>query len=423
MSERLLVPSVAALAALTFLSIASAQADVLHMGGTRNADGSWSGLASLEMVTVGNPGNAPDTEVMISDKTTGYGAVDHVYQIGKFEVTSAQYVEFLNAVAKTDTYGLYDIDMSWDPYGCQIVRSGTPGNYTYSVAPDRANRPVNKITWGDAVRFCNWLHNGQPTGAQDLTTTEDGAYFINGARQVEALMAVSRKENAKWFLPTEDEWYKAAYHKNDGDTGNYFDYPTTSDSVPGCDMSEATNPGNNANYRDGDYLIGSPYYRTEVGQFGLSDSPYGTFDQGGNILEWNEAIASSSSRALRGGRWNLGASLLHASSRVNIAPSSESISIGFRVACSPALVPGDTNNDGNVDETDAATLAANWGKPGGWNQGDFNHDGVIDAVDASIMAANWGNVVGRESLTLPEPGSIVVLMCCLVSLLHWRRRP
>jgi formylglycine-generating enzyme required for sulfatase activity len=47
-------------------------------------------------------------------------------------------------------------------------------------------------------------------------------------------------------------------------------------------------------------VIGSPYYRMNVGEFENSDSPYGTFDQGGNIWEWNEAIFSVGSyRCLR----------------------------------------------------------------------------------------------------------------------------
>ncbi len=61
----------------------------------------------MEMVTIGNPGNEPDTRY----ETPGYGGVDYVYEIGKYEVTAGQYTEFLNAVADEDTYGLYNADM------------------------------------------------------------------------------------------------------------------------------------------------------------------------------------------------------------------------------------------------------------------------------------------------------------------------
>ncbi len=116
----------------------------------------------------------------MGDGTTGYGSVDYTYRISKYEVTNAQYAEFLNAVASTDSYGLYDTDMGspepWEWGG--ITRSGSSGSYTYSAIGGREDMPVNHVSWYDSLRFANWLHNGQPTGAQDNSTTEDGAYTI-----------------------------------------------------------------------------------------------------------------------------------------------------------------------------------------------------------------------------------------------------
>ena len=66
-----------------------------------------SATVNIDMVTVGNPGNAPDTRYRLR---TGFGSVDYVYQIGKYEVTAGQYTEFLNAVAKADPNGLYNTD-------------------------------------------------------------------------------------------------------------------------------------------------------------------------------------------------------------------------------------------------------------------------------------------------------------------------
>src|SRR5688572_15433377 len=138
------------------------------------------GGVSIVTVPVGDVGNAPDTSGH-SGNTSGQGAVNYFYNIGKHEVTGGQYVEFLNAVAKTDTYALYDVGMADGIYGCRIQRTGAAGSYIYSIAPDRANRPVNFVNWGDAARFVNWLHNGQPIGGQNHSTTEDGAYFLDGA--------------------------------------------------------------------------------------------------------------------------------------------------------------------------------------------------------------------------------------------------
>jgi formylglycine-generating enzyme required for sulfatase activity len=282
---------------------------------------------TIDLVPVGNLGNAPDTRY----NSISVGSVATAYRIGKYEVTAGQYTEFLNAVAKADPNGLYNTSMS-DPSGAQIVQTGISPNYSYSVAADWADRPVNYVSFWDAARFANWLHNNQPTGPQGPGTTEDGAY-VNVGNQT----TFARQLGARFFIPTEDEWYKAAYHdKTGGLAANYFDYPTGTNAVPGNDITETTNAGNNANYI---YAIGEPYNRTVFGEFELSDSPYGTFDQGGNVWEWNETRVTSSSRGLRGGSYDsfpypvsLG---LHAADRNDVDPSYGDSSLGFRVASIP----------------------------------------------------------------------------------------
>ncbi len=287
---------------------------------------------------VGNPGNAndPDDGDASTYGMNYVGAVDYVYNIGKYEVTTGQYTEFLNAVARVDTYGLHDTEMWSDGYGCKIQRSGSSGSYSYTIATNREKRPVNYVSWADAARFSNWLHNGQPTGAQDNSTTEDGAYALNGATSKVELMAVTREGDARWFIPSEDEWYKAAYHKNDGVTGNYFDYPTGSDSVPSNDRINP-DPGSNANFwQDNGFTIGSPYYTTKVGEFENSESPYGTFDQGGNLFEWNESIrAGYSGLVLRGGTWGSQSGDLRADYRGHHSPTSHRSILTFRMARIP----------------------------------------------------------------------------------------
>ena len=113
------------------------------------------------------------------------------------------------------------------------------------------------------------------------------------------LLAVDREVDWKWAIPSENEWYKAAYHKNDGDTGNYFDYPTSSDSI---DTSMA-------NY-DGGAAAGQT---TDVDSYAYP-SPYDTFDQGGNLTEWTEAVIGSY-RGNGGGYWEDDSSYLAAAGR------------------------------------------------------------------------------------------------------------
>jgi formylglycine-generating enzyme required for sulfatase activity len=297
-------------------------------------DSTKSHAISIDLVPVGNPGNAPD----IRYDATGFGSVGYSYQIGKYEVTAGQYTEFLNAVAKADPNGLYNTNMFISSVGAKIQRTGSSPNYSYSVAADWANRPVNYVSFWDAARFANWLHNGQPTGAQRPGTTEDGAYLNVGDQTTFA-----RQPGGKFFIPTEDEWYKAAYHdKTAGLAASYFDYPTGTNATP---INTLPDSGNHANFFDyfgtgnNSYTIGSPYYRTEVGAFNNSASPYGTFDQGGNIWEWNETSVTSSSRGQSGGTFGYRSFALHASSRNGLDPAFEGELGGFRVASIPIPEP------------------------------------------------------------------------------------
>ena len=270
-------------------------------------------------VPVGNPGNDGDTLVMYTDGTSGYGSVDYTYNIGKYPVTAGQYTAFLNAVAGVDSYSLYNTNMSSTQWGSGIARSGggTVGNpYTYTVASSHANRPVNFVSWGDAARFTNWLHNGQPAGAQVSGTTETGAYTLNGAMTGADLVAVTRNADWKWALASEDEWYKAAHHKTDG-TDEYWLFPTSSDTIDNT----------MANYS------GSVGHTTDVGSYPYP-SPYGTYDQGGNVWEWNEEVQYNWARGTRGGSFADNA--LAAWFRGDGAlPTSEFPGQGFRVVQIP----------------------------------------------------------------------------------------
>jgi hypothetical protein len=115
----------------------------------------------IEMVAVSDAGNAPDL--------TGYGGVAHEFKIAKLEVTISQYAAFLNAVAKNDTYGLYDPAMA-NPANLNSAgtnRTGAAGNYTYapfgpagSAPPGAASagdRPATYISWVRAARWANWM--------------------------------------------------------------------------------------------------------------------------------------------------------------------------------------------------------------------------------------------------------------------------
>jgi sulfatase modifying factor 1 len=258
---------------------------------------SASASVTIDWVNVGNAGNAADS--------TSYGAVSYAYQIGKYEVTNAQYGAFLNAAAKTDSYGLYNSNMA--NFG--ITQSGSSGSYTYSVTGTLANRPVVYVSWFDAARMANWMMNGQGSGS-----TETGAYTLNGA--ISGIVLANA--GAQIYIPTENEWYKAVYYN--GGTSTYSLHANGQNSITTDD----------ANY---DFNVG---FTTDVGYYTGDASFYGTFDQGGNVWEWNDAVIFGSSRGLRGGSWYDYAADLASSGRGSGDPSSEGhFGIGFRLASVP----------------------------------------------------------------------------------------
>jgi sulfatase modifying factor 1 len=287
---------------------------------------------TIDWVTVGDPGNAADT--------TGYGAVAESYRIGKYEVTIGQYADFLNAAAKSDPYSLYNTSMASDLSIAGISRAGSSGSYTYSVigpsgstpagASSPTNRPIAFVSWFDAARFANWMHNGQGSGS-----TETGAYTLVGGQT--SGMAPAKNPDAQFYIPTEDEWYKAAYYKGSGTSAGYWNYATQSDTAPGNTIGSGANQ---ANYYSYGYAVtqssiysATQNYLTDVGAFSNSVSAYGTFDQTGNVFEWNDLTgAGDSARGLRGGNWYDSAVYLSSSYRGVLAPSYTLLNVGFRLA-------------------------------------------------------------------------------------------
>ena len=282
---------------------------------------------SMAFSTIGNTGNANDT--------TGYGGVSYNYAIGTYDVTVSQYATFLNAVAATDTYSLYNTSMASDSQSASITRSGASGSYSYSVIAGTANNPITHVSWFDAARFTNWLGNGQLTGAQNGTTTEAGAYTLNGSMSG---VSISMNVGAVYHIPTENEWYKAAYYDptlNSG-AGGYYLYTTQSNTAPGASWASRTLT-NQANTFSGVSLTGSSNWLTPVGSFTNSASAYGTFDQGGDVSQWTDSVYLDLYRALRGGSWSSSTLLLKSSfpEVFNDPANGHDLDIGFRVATVP----------------------------------------------------------------------------------------
>jgi len=279
-------------------------------------------FADEAWVTVAMPGNRADE--------TGLGSVDYEFQIMKHEVTVGEYADFLNQVAcQSDPHQLWvramgehvitDLGQGGirkDVPQC-IVRHGTPGAWTYLPVPERESCPVFFVTFFSAVRYANWLHNDR-----QQALTESGAYDLSRTDKVE------RSAKARVWLPSENEWYKAAYFQPEahgGPVGNYWKFPLSTDQTPvrADPGSELTNA---ACFSRGFGGI------VPVGSYPNARSPWGALDMGGNVWEWTDTIVFGSKRVLRGGSAPHNVEKLQSNVRTNASPERWYPDTGFRLA-------------------------------------------------------------------------------------------
>ena len=266
---------------------------------------------SIDWVEIGAPANAADT-------ATGYGAVQYNYSLARFEVSNAQYANFLTSVASiADPNSLFSSSMTNSSNGgINKFRNKVRGVDYYLPKAGAGDKPVNYVTYYDGLRYANWLHNGSPIGLQDGASTENGAYLLTGMNE-----ATERLSDAKYFLPSEDEWYKAAYY--DATSMSYSTYPTGSDASPICEF-----PSGSPNAANCDFVVKA---LTDVGAYTNASSSFGTFDQGGNVAEWTQT-ALGSARIVRGGSFLDPSSTdyLAATNRVGRLPEFSLASVGDR---------------------------------------------------------------------------------------------
>jgi formylglycine-generating enzyme len=257
--------------------------------------GSGANAFDIDFVTVGNPGNPPD------DNPNPAGAVPYSYRIGKYEV-SEQMIDKANVLG-----------------GLGITKD--------TRGPDK---PATSVTWYEAAQFVNWLNTSggstpaykfDANGVYQLWSPSDPCYNPNN---------LYRNSLARYFLPSLNEWHKAAYY--DPVAGHYWDYPTGSDTIPdGIDFPG--DPNVDAVFYDGG-LNSGPNDVTDVGLL----SRYGTAGQGGNVEEWVETAGdrvnnvAGEQRTAPGGSWKTEAtSLVAQQTGGGILPSSEGDSIGIRI--------------------------------------------------------------------------------------------
>ena len=286
---------------------------------TTDTFGTGSNRFTIDFVAIGNPGNSNDMN--------GYGGVPYTYRIGKYTISQNQ----IDAATRN---------------GLQNVTAGAW----------RGDQPAANISWYEAAAYVNWLNTSKGYApAYNLTftygsgsmalwpTTPDNS---GNVAWTDGGTNLYRNANCVYFLPSENEWYKAAYYnptKNVG-SGGYWLYPTGSDSAPNP-VASGTNAGT--------AVYNQPLYIGPASVFQAGGlSTYGTMGQGGNVLQWAETSWSTSNtdaeefRVFRGCGWH---NLIFCfpppsyryddlpviSDRYDNFPFNDSGDIGFRVARKP----------------------------------------------------------------------------------------
>ena len=245
----------------------------------------------IDFVTIGNAGNPGDTRTGLANPT-GCGTVGYEYQIGMYEITNAQWDAFVSAVG---------------------APTGNEEGYSHDAYWTGDNIPTGRVSWYEAAQFCNYLTSGDKS---------QGAYRFSGDNANPGdFLGINRElagtiYDILYVIPTEDEWYKAAYYTGSG----YSLYANGTDVAPIV--------GDDTNYNVAE---GQPW---EIGVGNGTQEQNGTFDMMGNFFEWNETMIGSE-RGGRGGSYNYDVYGLQSSFRNGYFPYNEIDYVGFRVASVP----------------------------------------------------------------------------------------
>jgi formylglycine-generating enzyme required for sulfatase activity len=252
----------------------------------------------MDFVTIGNPGNVADT----TGNPNPAGSVAYTYNIGKYEVSR-------DMIDKANSAGTLEIWMT---------------DYNGNTA----NKPAAGITWLEAAKYVNWMNTSAGNAA--AYKFDSGGNFQMWSLGEIGYNANNQFRNtlAKFFLPSTDEWYKAAYGSS---IGKWYKYANGSDTTP-----IAVANGTSANTEVyGQSPVTGPADITNAGSL----NAWGAMAMGGNVAEWTETPyegrteAAGQIREFRGGDW---ISTSYSSlERAYTMPSHESSALGFRVAMIP----------------------------------------------------------------------------------------
>lgn len=238
----------------------------------------------IEFVTVGAPGNAGYAGGLFGNNA-GAGAVNEAFRIARTQVTNAQIVEFANAYLP---HIIARGDNPRDQLGIlgSVFIGYDQQQQRYVTSPQAAQFPA-MVSWRIAARYCNWLCNDRRT---DLAAFETGAYdtstFNSGTPGSAFTDQLTHNTSARFFLPTRDQWVKAAFYdpnRNGPGVGGFWQYPHSSDVAPIYGFP----------WEGGESIVGReniPLFSwvQPVASYVNTQSPWGLFDLTGSARDWNE---------------------------------------------------------------------------------------------------------------------------------------
>ncbi|MBL8747110.1 MAG: SUMF1/EgtB/PvdO family nonheme iron enzyme [Phycisphaerae bacterium] len=260
---------------------------------------------SERWATITHAGNEPytwDPPGVVTFRSAG--SVDHEYQISRTEVTGTEWFEFVQA---------------YTPYAQQTdvtdaeFLSTSVGLYTeggYFLVPGRENKAV-EIGWRFAARYVNWLHNDKrPEEAAFQSGVYDTSTFgiFSSPTNAGFTDQIAHEPDARYWIPTADEWVKAAHfdpNRFGPDMPGYWLYSNSSDAAqypPGLpETGGQTSTG-------GRFAFPLP----DVAAYRDVQSPWGLWDTSGGYSEWSETAdvnqfdpTLSQGRVIKGSSWRI----------------------------------------------------------------------------------------------------------------------
>ncbi len=244
----------------------------------------------FQWTTIGNVGNAPYTSSNPNDlNVNGRGQVNYAFRASKLEITTGQWMEFLNAFAPLDNSPLEPRGpLNWGAYRATSLPNGHFLMALDPLRPNAAMLPIGGITWRDAARYCNWLQNGKQvtlaaisTGAYDTTTW--------GGQVGNYTDAPFRMPGAQFFIPNLDEYVKSTHYdpnRYGPGQGGYWQSKSGTDipPTPGAPGQGQTTGG----FRPGgdDHIA----WNIPLGSYPDVRTAYGLLDASGGGREWIESF-------------------------------------------------------------------------------------------------------------------------------------